>query len=376
MAEHSLTGTDRFHVVVAGPGLALTIPGVIVTELVRALSRRALVTRIEVDLSEQELTGLHRAPSLTSVQRDDSEDNVVTLRAPVRSKDRARNLREWVDESADLLVAYVWPGLDNVWMTDLLEVGRARGVPTVVLCASLPGVRAADLAALCSLAYGADRVFVGRAEDARTLRSLLGARGPQVGVHKALALTGRGDGGDGAITAFLPRDNVAALATVLTAFDAVPDEWIDDYRLRVVMRHRGHEVENLVGASHHADQVELIDGEMSASDLEEVVGSSAAAGIADPTDASRALDAAVDRGVATVAMVSTKSLALRRGYAGGLVANLTRPASVHVAFSHALRLSSLRFPSSDDWDALAGRLVRHATVVVAPVAPVASYAPR
>ncbi len=374
MPESSLAGTDRFHVVVAGPGLALTIPGVIVTELVRALSRRAMVTRIEVDLSEQELTGLHRAPSLASVQRDGSQDNVVTLRAPIRSKDRARTLREWVDESADLLVVYVWPGLDNVWMADLLEIGRARGVPTVVLCASLPGVRAADLAALCSLAHGADQVFVGRAEDARTLRSFLGARGPRVGVHRALALTGRGgDDDNGAITAFLPRDNVAALATVLTAFDAVPDEWIDDYRLRVVMRHRGREVEDLVGSSHHADQVELIDGEMTSSDLEEVVGSSAAAGIADPTDASRALDAAMDRGVATVAMVSTKSLALRRGYAGGLVANLTRPASVHVAFNHALRLSSLRFPSSDDWDALAGRLVRHATVAVAPVA---SYAPR
>lgn len=374
MPESGLARTHRFHAIVAGPGLALTIPGVIVTELVRALSRRAMVTRIEVDLSEQELTGLHRAPSLASVQRDDSQDHVVTLRAPVRARDRARALREWVDDSADLLVAYVWPGLDNDWMDDLLEVSRLRGVPTVVLCASLPGVRTADLAALCSIAYEADQVLVGRPEDARTLRSLMGDRKPRVGVHPALALTKRaGEDSDGVITAFLPRDNVAALATVLTAFDAVPDEWIDDYRLRVVMRHRGHQVEDLVGSSHHVSQVELIDGEMTGSDLEEVVGSSAAAGIADPTDASRALGVAMDRGVATVAMVSNETLALRRGYAGGLVASLTRPASVHVAFNHALRLSALRFPSPDDWDALAGRLVRQAAVAIAPVA---SYAPR
>ncbi len=374
MSELGFARVDRLHAIVAGPGLALTIPGVIVTELVRALSRRAMVTRIEVDLSEQELTGLHRAPSLASVQRDDSQDRVVTLRAPVRAKDRARALREWVDDTADVLIAYVWPGLDNDWLDDLLEVGRFRRVPTVVLCASLPGVRTSDLAALCSRAYGADQVFVGRAEDARTLRSLMGARGPRVGVHPTLALTGRqSDDGDGVITAFLPRDNVAALTTVLTAFDAVPDEWIDDRRLRVVMRHRGHEVEEAVGASHHAAQVELIDEEMTESDLLEVVGSSAATGIADPTDASRALDVTMDRGVATVAMVSSPALALRRGYAGGLVASLARPASVHVAFSHALRLASLRFPGPDDWDALVGRLVRQATVAAVPVA---SYAPR
>ncbi|MHB1570377.1 MAG: hypothetical protein ACYCRG_00105 [Acidimicrobiales bacterium] len=374
MSESELIRDHRLHAIVVGPGLALTIPGVIVTELVRALSRRALVTRIEVDLSEEVLTGLHRAPSLASVQRGVGQDRMVTLRAPMRAKDRARALRQWVDNSADLLIAYVWPGLDIDWLDDLLKVGRLRRVPTVVLCASLPGVRTSDLAALCSRAYGADRVFVGRTEDARTLRSLVGARGARVEVHPSLALTGRSsDECDQVITAFLPRDNVAALATVLTAFDAVPDEWINDRRLRIVMRHRGHRVEEAVGASHHAAQVELIDEEITESDLFDVVGSSAAIGIADPTDASRALDVTMDRGVATVAMVSSPAPALRRGYAGGLVASLARPASVHVAFSHALRLASLRFPSPDDWDALVRSLVRQATVAEVPVG---SHAPR
>jgi hypothetical protein len=45
-----------------------------------------------------------------------------------------------------------------------------------------------------------------------------------------------------------------------------------------------------------------------------------------------------------------------RSYVGGLLADLTHPASVHVALIHALRLAELSFPNPDAWDELAQRL--------------------
>ncbi len=359
----------RPHVIVAGPGLATTIPGIVVTEVVRSLARRVDVTRVEVDVAEKEIAGLHRAPSLASVQRDDSQDHVVTLRSPHGRRERARALHAWISEDADALIAYAWPGLDSAWIDEALHAAHRAQVPTTVLCAGLPGLRSAELVATCAYFGLADRIMVGRPEDATTLRSYFGARGPHIEVDHALTLAGRSDTGpDRGITAFLPRDNVAALATVLAAFDAVPEAWVDDYGLRVVMRHRDSVVDDMVAASFHAERVVLIDEEMSSRDLDDVVASSSAAGVAEPSDTSRTLDTAMEHGIATVAMISTGVPSISRGYVGGLVADLGRPASVHVAFNHALRLSTLRFPAPEAWDGLALRLLRAAPATSARTA--------
>lgn len=370
-ADLSGLSRGRTHVVVAGPGLALTIPGIVVTEIVRALTRRAFVTRVEIDVTEKELTGLHRAPSLASLQSDEAQDRIVTLRAPHGARERARSLHSWIDESVDAVVVYAWPGLDNSWIDDALHAARRARVTSSVLCASLPGMRAADLVATCSYFALASRVVVGRVEDARTLRAYFGTRGPSIEVDRALTLTGR-DGSDGGITAFLPRDNVAALATVLAAFDAVPEAWADDYGLRVVMRHSDGQVGDMVAASYHANRIQLVDEEMTRRDLDDVVAGSAAAGVAEPTDASPTLDTAIEHGIATVAMLSSRTPLLRRGYVGGLVADLGRPASVHVAFNHALRLAALRFPSPESWDALAQRLTRRPALATSEPVPTAT----
>jgi hypothetical protein len=50
-----------------------------------------------------------------------------------------------------------------------------------------------------------------------------------------------------------------------------------------------------------------------------------------------------------------------RGYVGGLIADIRRPTSVHVAHNHALRLAELRFPSPHAWFELANRLNSAAT---------------
>ncbi len=79
-------------------------------------------------------------------------------------------------------------------------------------------------------------------------------------------------------------------------------------------------------------------------------------GVADPGFGSRAFSMAVDVGIATVVLSSSRIPEVGRGYVGGLLADLTHPASVHVALTHALRLSELRFPNPDAWDDLAARL--------------------
>ena len=48
-----------------------------------------------------------------------------------------------------------------------------------------------------------------------------------------------------------------------------------------------------------------------------------------------------------------------RGYVGGLLADVSHPASVHVALAHALRLAELGFPEPDSWEELAVRLRGH-----------------
>ena len=80
-------------VIVAGPGSSLTIPGIIVSEVVAALAKSDPVIRIEVDLGVYPTMGLHRAPSLSAAHDDESNYDVVRLCAPRGSRERKLALR-------------------------------------------------------------------------------------------------------------------------------------------------------------------------------------------------------------------------------------------------------------------------------------------
>ncbi len=360
-------GVDRQRVVVAGPGSTLTIPGIIVSEIVRALAKSNPVTRIEVDLTSSNMTGLHRAPSLTGSFGDDASRNVDRRHAPEQARLRTQVFRDLIGPDVGTVIAYAWPGIDNNWIRQFLRIGKSAGAATIVICASLPHHGPTGATSLAEIMAPADRVFVGDIDDASSLATVFGARGPVVEVHRALSLKGKASRHAGhEITAFLPKDNAQSLSTLLKAFDAIPEAWIKDYTLRVVMRYSDDAVPELLASSHYADHVTLLGEDMGSRDLEEICATSSALGVADPTADSRAFASAVESGVATVLLLTSRLPRVGRGYAGGLLADLRRPASVNVALNHALRLEELHFPSPDAWDRLARRLrpVRRETTAV------------
>ena len=159
------------------------------------------------------------------------------------------------------------------------------------------------------------------------------------------------------ITAFLPKDDVASLATLLAAFDAIPEAWIDRYNLQVVMRFDDPTVEKLVANSYHRDYVQLIGENISSEDLQELCAASSALSIAEPQVDSRVFSMAVKCGIGTVVVGAAQMPEVGRGYVGGLLADRSRSASVHVALIHALRLAELQFPNPDKWDELAEWIV-------------------
>jgi hypothetical protein len=337
----------------------VTIPGIIVSEIVRALAITNNVTRIEVDVVEDFKAGLHRATSLAEANAAYKVVNLERHRAPNNARLRLQAFRDWVTPATGTAIAYAWPNLDNTWIKQFLQVAKAAGAMTVVLCESLPGTNKVSVASLAEVMSRADRIFVGDMSDAKELAAQFGSQGPVVDIHRALSLGGRSHRTDSRnITTFLPRDHRESLATVLAAFDAIPRAWIKDFQLQLVMRYAGEQIPDMVAGSYHADHIRLIGEDISALDLGELCDSSSALGVANPTSDSRAFSTAMDRGVATVVLASSPLLSVGTGYVGGLVADLSRPASVHVALNHALRLETLRFPSPDAWDGLARQLVR------------------
>jgi hypothetical protein len=349
----------RSQVVVAGPGSALTVPGIIVSEIVRALATRVRVTRIEVDVAADAFAGLHRAPSLAAAHDARANDNLLCYRAPDNTRLRTQMFRQLIDRDVAVAVAYAWPGIDNDWIRQFLQTAHAAGAETVVLCASLPTSTTNPTAVgeLAEIMSRADHVIVGDAADLVELSSIYGSFDPLVEVHPALSLRGRTERtGNRQITAFLPRDSAEILTTMLSAFDAIPEAWIPDYRLHIVMRYEGEQLPDLVAASYHADYVELTGDDLSGGDLETLASDSSALSVAEPLHDSRAFSTAIDTGIATVVLANSAPLAVGRGYVGGLLADTRRPASVHVALHHALRLEDLHFPSPGAWIQLARRL--------------------
>jgi len=346
---------DERCIVVAGPGTSLTIPGIIVSEVVMGLAASSRVRRIEVDLGIHPTMGLHRAPSLSAAHDVALRFSTQRHRAPRDAQARKKALRQWIGPDAKMALAYAWPGIDNDWIRDFLQVSKTAGVQTVVLCASLPPSRRARAVSLVDTLRGADRVVVGDIGEASELVAAIGPGGPEVQTHRALSLVGRRRRtGPQQFTAFLPRDGIEPFSALLAAFDAIPDSQVDNYSLHVITRYEGSVAKRIVAKSYHARHVQLFGDDMTKDDLRQLCDTSSAIGMADPQLDSRAFTTAVNCGIATVVLASSKAApAVGRGYVGGLIADGGRPASIHVAMAHALRLDDLGFPSPDAWQELA-----------------------
>jgi hypothetical protein len=348
----------RQTVVVAGPGSSLTIPGIIVSEIVQTLAKFAQVARIEVDLNTDLMVGLHRAPSLAAAHEAIDGERIVSHRAPTGTRSRAQAFRQLIGRETDVVVAYAWPGIDNSWIRQFLHAGWTARALTVVACASLPQPSHARAASLADTFINADVVLVGDELQAKELASAFGRNGPLVESHPALSLSGRGGRrSKQQITTFLPKDDTGSLATLLAAFDAIPEAWIDAYNLQVVMRFADPTVPQLVAKSYHADHVQLIGDNISSIDLQELCAASSALGIAEPSVDSQVFSMAVKCGIGTVVLGTARLPEVGRGYVGGLMADRCSTSSVHVALIHALRLAELQFPDPKSWEGLAQRII-------------------
>ena len=349
---------DDALIVVAGPSSSLTIPGIIVSQIVQAIFENNAVMRIDVDSNTDFDAGLHRSPSLAAAHHSSSQHGVVRYEAPGGARLRAQAFREWIPANARAGIAFAWPGLDNSWIRHFVESAKQVGAPTMVVCISLPRSNHDKLVALGDVMAGADLVLVGTDAEATSLKKALGADGPVVETHRALCLHGRvSKGSSHQITAFLQRDNYETLTTLLAAYDAIPEAWIPGYHLKIVMRFTGDKAKQLVEESYHGQYVQLIGEDISSPDLNELCSTSSAIIIADPAFDSRAFSIAMDCGVAVVVLASVQLPDVGHGYVGALLADANRPVSVHVALTHALRLAELHFPRPDDWVELVQRLL-------------------
>jgi len=354
--ENSLTGLGALtSVVVAGPSSNVTIPGLMTDEVVGVLAAHAHVTKVAVNSSKDFDAGLHRAKSLSANFRP-GDVAAKTFRAPLVTRQRRQEFRQYFKDRVELGVALAWPGIDNSWIGEFVHVARQAGARTVVLVVTHPS-SGQSATWIARQLVDSDLVLVGDIIQATLLSATLGTKRPVIEVHRALSLTGREMGDEHKrLTTFLPKDDEQSLLNVLTAFDAMPTDWIESYDLRVIMRYSGRAIPDHVAASYHSDHVQLIGEDFSSLDMHQIASDSSAISVADPTFDSRAYATAVDAGVATVVLASDMVTEVGRGYVGGLLADVNRPSSVYVAHNHALRLAELRFPGPEAWFELAARL--------------------
>jgi len=353
-------GSDasKQSVVVAGPSSALTIPGIVVSQIVETIAISHPVIRINVDDSIDFDSELFRAPSLAiALQRVDGAKMSVHV-APSHHRLRGESFDKWITSEVRAAVAFVWPGIDSSWVRQFIETANSVGAQTTVICASVPKSSPTKISNLAEFVSDADMILVGNESEAQALSSEFGIAGPLIETHSALSF-GRIEQKSPVheIMAFLPKNNTESLATLLAAFDAIPEAWIDSYQLEIVMRYSGVKVPEMIAASYHSEFVTLIGEDISSDDLERLVASSSALIIADPVFDSRAFLTAVGCGLPIVVLASAKLPGVGRGYVGALLADLSRPVSVYVALTHALRLADLQFPRPDDLDALIVRVL-------------------
>jgi hypothetical protein len=357
-------------IVVAGPSSSLTIPGIIVSQIVSSLCENNSVIRIDVDPTNDFDAGLHRSQSLAAAHHSALTNHIVNYRAPNNARLRTQSFNEWIQPGARAAIAIVWPGLDNSWIRQFLAAAKAADVASMVMSVSLPRSDVSKLVALAEVMYEADCVLVGNASEGEALAKVFGSHGPKIEVHQALTLHGHAKRSSiQRITAFLQKDSYETLETLLRAFDAIPEAWIESYKLEIVMRYRGDKAERMVEESYHSDFVNLIGTDIASSDLNRICASSSALIIADPTFDSRAFSIAVECGVAIVVLASTDLPDIGHGYVGALLADMNRPVSVRVALSHALRLAELHFPPPDSWNDLVNHLVGTTPLRAVPPLP-------
>ena len=211
-------------IVVAGPSSSLTIPGIIVSQIVHAISENHSVMSIEVDSSSDFDAGLHRTPSLAAAHRTEPLRNVVSFVAPRAPRDYVpQAFKGWIPAGARAAIAFAWPGLDNSWISQFLSAAHANKTPTMVVCVSLPRSNHDKVIALADVMIGADLVLVWQAGEAGALiKKARLENGSGCRMHEALSLQGRAERTSiHQITAFLPKENYDALATLLTAYDAI-----------------------------------------------------------------------------------------------------------------------------------------------------------
>lgn len=354
--EASSEARPLLKVVVAGPSSTVTVPGLMTSEVIGSLAPHARITRVAVDMGKNFNSGLDRAAAL-SPRFIHGESVVRTLRAPLLARQRRVEFRQYFKDPVDMAVALAWPGFDNSWIGEYVNVARQSGAVTAVLVITHPTADRDATLSLTREVAEADVVLVGDIIDATLLSSALGSTRPVIEVSAALSLNGRTiDPSRKRLTTFLPKDDEQSLVSVLAAFDAIPEDWVEAYDLRVIMRYSGHAVPDHVAASYHSDHVQLIGEDFSSLDLRQLATDSSVMSVADPAFDSRAFSTAVDAGVATVVMAENMETPVGEGYVGGLLADLSRPASVYVALNHALRLSELHFPAPEAWFKLAQRL--------------------
>jgi GT2 family glycosyltransferase len=354
-ADEATQGRKHSSIVVAGPGSPLTMPGVIVSEIALAMTRRGTVTRIEVDPGAGGTVGLHRAPSLAAAHAAVFGDRITRFRAPANVRARTRALQDWVGPEVETAIAFAWPGIDNDWVRSFLQAAERVGASTTVVSPSLPTSNRGRLST--TILSRADLVVTGNDVQAAELASMWKGRGPKIEWHPSLSLRRHSDSpSPHEIVAFLPSEDHLSLTTLLAAFDAIPEAWISLYRLQVVIRHANDSIPALIRRSHHADQVRLVRQQLSDVEIRRLCASSSAVVVGHPSLDSRAFAAAVGAGVATVVVTDTALPLVGQSYVGALLADCLHPASVHVALTHALRLAELGFPGPAAWDDLAQRL--------------------
>ncbi len=324
------------------------------SEVAGALATYGQIVTVGVNPSRDYDSGLHRARSLSALHH--SSQLTESFLHPWLSRQRRQEFRRYFNDQVKLAVALAWPGIDSSWIREFVHVANQNGARSVVLVVTRP-VATQSVTEMARAVSDADLVLVGDVMDATLLSATLGSTRPVIEVHRALSLSGRTNNERRKrLTAFLPKEDEQSLVSVLTAFDAIPSDWIENYDLRLVMRFSGRAVPSRVKTSYHAHRMELIGDDLSSTDVSQIASESSALSVADPSMDSRVFATAVESGIATAVLADGMTTNVGRGYVGGLLADVSRPTSVFVAHSHALRLAGLRFPSPDDWFDLAARV--------------------
>jgi hypothetical protein len=202
---------------------------------------------------------------------------------------------------------------------------------------------------------GVSMVMTGGEEDSRAVSSVIGV----VRTHPGLRFDSRSASDVRDVVAFISPTDKRTVLTLLSAFDAIPEAWVDQYQLTIVSRFPAEELAVLAEASFHSEQIRSMGSDLSDEELENLVRQAATVMVADPAIESRAYSFAMDAGVPVVIISSETTPKVPGGYIGALVAAADRPVSIHVAMTHGLRLANIHFPSYPRWRNLIEQIQGH-----------------